>query len=97
MPSSSQSQSLVNRILALTEQECVTAQAAPQSASLSHTYALRVEDIHTTPYEYCVYASAEDGGDYVLRLSRPTETADWNYPVLASLESPYSAELTDLK
>lgn len=89
-------ETIVSRILALKTDESLTVQALDHSLNKARTYALRVEDVETTSYEYCVYASAEDGGWYVIRLSRPTEQDDWELPTVSALSAAFTLEINQL-
>lgn len=87
---------ITSSILALHEDESLTVHGLDHSANRSRPYALRVEHIETTQHEYCVYTSAEDEGQYVLRLSRPTKQDDWSLPTISALNAAFTFEIDQL-
>lgn len=89
-------ESIISSILALHENECVTVQGIDHTKNKSRPYSLRVETIATTPHEYCVYTTGEDGGQYILRLSRPTQHDDWERPTISALNTPFTFKIDQL-
>lgn len=87
---------IASQILDLSENDSVTVEGLDHAVNKARSYAIRVEHIETTEFEYCVYTTGEDGSDYVVRLSRPTNTDSWKHPTISPLNTPSTHQINQL-